>query len=160
MSVSATIMFVYGIFPYVCLRDLSVCLFTASIHMFVFGISPYVCLRYLSVYQLTTFLRMSVYDISPHVSLHNFSVCQFTTFFCMMVFSTWLLQVWFCNAFSLYSKKFHCILVQLYFYFNLSNRRAALCAAFHEVALTSRSARQILVHVGVFVQKPKGPSHA
>ena len=30
-----------------------------------------------------------------------------------------------------------------------SNRRAALCAAFHRVALTSRRARQILVHEAV-----------
>ena len=34
------------------------------------------------------------------------------------------------------------------------------CAAFHRVALTSRSARLIFVHVGVFVKKPKVPSPA
>ena len=42
----------------------------------------------------------------------------------------------------------------------LSNNYAAPCDAFYGVALTSRSARQILVHVGVFVRKPKAPSPA
>ena len=36
-----------------------------------------------------------------------------------------------------------------------ASRIAARCVAFHGVALTSRSASQILVHVGIFVHKPK-----
>ena len=41
-----------------------------------------------------------------------------------------------------------------------SNRRAALRAAFHRVALILRRARQIILDVGVFVKKPKVPSPA
>ena len=42
--------------------------------------------------------------------------------------------------------------------FHKSNRRAAPRAAFHGVAFTSRTVRQILVHVGGFVKTPKIPS--
>ena len=76
-------------------------------------------------------------------------------FYCIYIYAN--IYIYTCIYIYIFSYTLLNVNQNIYMVFSQLNHRAAPCVTFHGVALTSRSARQILVHVGVFVIKPKVP---